>query len=155
MTIGLRYQALAGTHSEGGHVVHVGRMVFDRVDVSGVCSISRSGEIDTSPGGSPDIDVTIGFDQPSAFDWPPKPPNGNKPRADYAIQSTSAPAPAGWCSLPPGAWAYPTHQPTIDPAGHVLFTMPKKVGQTLTYQLYYVSKGGGAPKCIDPDIINH
>ncbi|HEY5290291.1 MAG TPA: hypothetical protein VIJ59_09670 [Caulobacteraceae bacterium] len=154
MTVGLSFQA-----SAAGHFSDVGKMVFDQVNISGVCRITADGEIDTSPGGSPVVDVTIGFDQPATFDWPPPPqgPQGQQLRPYFAIQSTLAQAPATWCSLTPGTWAWPppNDQPSIDPAGHLRFTMPKKVGQTLTYQLYYVRKGGGSPRCIDPDIINH
>ena len=79
---------------------------------AGVCRITRDGEIDTSPGGSPVMDVTMRFDQPSIFGWPPG-------TAYDAIQSAFTRGPAPWCSLQPGKWAwpkvnYPDYQPSID-----------------------------------------
>jgi hypothetical protein len=132
-------------------------MAFDEVDISGVCSIDQDGTIETWPGGTPDMDVTIKFRQPISYTWPSSNPY-------EATQSRIAPPYPANCTLKSGSWAwsklqYPQYQPAIDSSAHLTFTMPVHSGQIVYYQLYYADRNSGAPignpLCVDPDIVNH
>jgi hypothetical protein len=124
-------------------------MGFDEVDISSVCHIHTDGTIEIFPGGTSLVDVTVKFDQPDEYMWPPGGPY-------YAIQSKKGVPPSGQCPLKPTIWAWPGYPPTIDTINNwLLFKMPVKSSQEAYYQLNYATEGEPFSHCVDPEIINH